>query len=396
MTRLSLFIRCALAFAVVFVPSAARAHHDPISSLTVTVERRTIRLVMVAPADELALWSPPAPADSPETYAAAVAKRLQDEAASLFELRADYNVLSPSNVRGSADDPQTVRLEVEYPPPDGDNLSTLQVFSNLVAKLSRNHQQVVCVQDHRTLASPGGAPRVVAWLTLTPQRITAFADLKSTATTAPATLPATAPSTAVPPDSGSAEQAEPVSFFHLGVEHILTGYDHLLFLAALLLVCATFREAAVVITCFTVAHSVTLALAALDVVRLPSRAVEAVIAASIVYVALENVFRFGKDRQRLAWRAGVTFAFGLVHGMGFASVLRELGLGSVPGGVVMPLLKFNLGVEAGQLAVAAVVFPLILVARRRVTDADRILIPALSACVAAAGGWWLLERVALT
>ena len=186
-----------------------------------------------------------------------------------------------------------------------------------------------------------------------------------------------------------------MSFFALGVEHILTGYDHLLFLAALLLVCATFREAAVVITCFTVAHSVTLALAALDVVRLPSRAVEAVIAASIVYVAMENVLRFGKDRQRLAWRAGVTFAFGLVHGMGFASVLRELGLASTPGGVVVPLLKFNLGVEAGQLAVAAIVFPLILVARGRPWTEQR-MVPACSVLIALAGAWWLVERVALT
>jgi hydrogenase/urease accessory protein HupE len=199
---------------------------------------------------------------------------------------------------------------------------------------------------------------------------------------------ATAPATPRP------TAAAPVSFFSLGVEHILTGYDHLLFLAALLLVCATFREAATVITCFTAAHSITLALASLDLVRLPSRLVEAVIAASIVYVALENIFMRRQDRRRLVWRAAVTFAFGLMHGLGFASVLRELGLGSTPAGVFWPLFKFNLGVEAGQLAVASVVFPLILLARRPGAPTEKRLVPACSLLIALAGTYWLFERVA--
>ena len=382
-------VTLALAFAALLVPCPARAHHDPISSLTVAVEPRGVRMVLLIPTDELAAWSPPAPSHSPEQYAAAAARRLQDEAASLFELRLNHAAVGPSDARGAPESAQTVRLELEYPPPDpADPLRALQVFSHLVTKLPRNHQQVVCVQDGR--AAAGSERRIVAWLTLTPERFTAFVDLGAGSAPAPATAPA------APADDNGAAHAAPASFFALGVEHILTGYDHLLFLGALLLVCATFREAATIITCFTVAHSVTLALAALDMVRLPSRLVEAVIAASIVYVAMENILRPGTDRRRLVWRAAVTFAFGLVHGLGFASVLRELGLGSAPGGVVMPLLKFNLGVEAGQLGVAAVVFPLILLARRRVADADRILIPALSACVAAAGGWWLLQRVALT
>lgn len=386
--------------AAALYPRTAKAHHDPISSLTVTAEPRAVRLVLVMPVDELAAWSPPAPSHSPEEYAAAAARRLQDEALQLFELRMNHQPVSASNVRGTADSPQVVRLEVEYPPPDGEPLRSLQVVSNLVTKLPANHQQVVCVQDNRTVPS-GQSGRVVAWLTLTPQRFTAVADLPEGAAASPSASPATAtaastaPASAPTPAAPQDAHAAPVSFFALGVEHILTGYDHLLFLAALLLVCATFREAAVVITCFTVAHSVTLALAALDVVRLPSRVVEAVIAASIVYVAVENIARVGKDRQRLLWRAAVTFAFGLVHGMGFASVLRELGLGSAPGGIVMPLLKFNLGVEAGQLAVAAIVFPLILLARRKGTTMDRVLVPAFSALIVAVGAWWLVERVTL-
>jgi len=138
---------------------------------------------------------------------------------------------------------------------------------------------------------------------------------------------------------------------------------------------------------------VTLALAALDVVRVPSRVVEPIIAASIVYVALENVLAPGEQKARLARRAAVTFAFGLVHGLGFASVLRELGIGTTPDGVLLPLVKFNLGVEAGQLAVASVVFPLILFARGR-ASMERRLVPACSALIAIVGAYWLFERVA--
>ena len=362
----------------------ARAHHDPLSSLTLTVEATRVRLVLVAPADELAVWQPPAPGDSPERYAASLSAKLREAAPDLFELRLNYGAASPSDVRTSADTPQTVRLEMVYPAPEGEPLRSLQVFSNLVPKLTPGHQQVTCVQDAR--GGSGTSARVVAWVTLTREKFTAFVDLPdAAATTTPA---ATAPA---PPEA----TAEPVSFFALGVEHILTGYDHLLFLAALLLVCATFREAATVITCFTVAHSITLALASLDLVRLPSRLVEAVIAASIVFVAVENLLRQGRGRQRLAWRAAVTFAFGLVHGLGFASVLRELGLGSTPAGVFWPLLKFNLGVEAGQLAVAAVAFPLILLARRPGSVTEKRLVPACSVVIAMAGVYWLVERVAL-
>jgi hydrogenase/urease accessory protein HupE len=360
-----------------------------LSSLTITIDPRTVRAVLVVPADELAVWSPAAPDQTPEQYAQSISKRLQAEAADLFELRLNYNVVSPSDVRASSDDPQTVRLELQYPPPDDDasSLTALQVFSNLVTKLSKNHQQVVCVQDAR--GGPGATPRVVAWLTLTPTRFSGFADLASTA---PATAPPVA-TTSTEPSPAQPPPAAGVSFFRLGVEHILTGYDHLLFLAALLLVCATFREAATIITCFTVAHSVTLALAALDVVRVSSRVVEPIIAASIVYVALENVLAPGEQKGRLARRAAVTFAFGLVHGLGFAQVLRELGLGSTPDGVVLPLLKFNLGVEAGQLAVASVVFPMILLARARASVRHR-LVPVCSVLIALVGAWWLFERVA--
>lgn len=178
----------------------------------------------------------------------------------------------------------------------------------------------------------------------------------------------------------------PGGFFLLGIEHVLTGFDHLLFLFVALIVCQRFSTALSVITSFTLAHSLTLALATLGFVRVPGRLVEIVIAASIVYVALENLF--GKDGAR--WRWALTFAFGLVHGLGFASVLAEFGVGS-GAKAVAPLLLFNLGVEAGQIGLAALVLPLLWRMQQSPALA-RVGIPACSAVAALLGGFWLVER----
>jgi hypothetical protein len=148
------------------------------------------------------------------------------------------------------------------------------------------------------------------------------------------------------------------SFVLLGVEHILTGYDHLLFLLGLLLRGGSWLALAKIITAFTVAHSVTLALAVLDIVQLPERLVEAVIALSIAFVAAENIFL----RPVMSRRWLVSFCFGLVHGFGFSSALRELGLPTH--GLALALLGFNVGVELGQGLVVAVALPLLALMRR--------------------------------
>jgi len=151
-----------------------------------------------------------------------------------------------------------------------------------------------------------------------------------------------------------------LEFLKLGVEHILTGYDHLLFLFALMVVCRDLRSILSVITCFTIAHSITLGLATLDIVRLPGRIVEPLIAASIAYVGIENLVRGDSPK----WRTLIAFSFGLVHGLGFADALRELGINSGQLGIVVPLVGFNLGVELGQLCVAAIVLPILWELRR--------------------------------
>lgn len=178
-----------------------------------------------------------------------------------------------------------------------------------------------------------------------------------------------------------------------GMEHIYTGYDHIAFVVALLLVAVVGRNlrAALpyvvrVVTAFTIAHSVTLILAALQVIELPSRFVESAIAASIVYVAVENIAVASPSGR---WP--LAFAFGLAHGLGFASMLRPL---LPPHDVIVPLLLFNLGVELGQLSIVLVLLPLLaLIARRGARTYRRVVVVGGSSIIALLGLLWLVERV---
>jgi hydrogenase/urease accessory protein HupE len=149
-------------------------------------------------------------------------------------------------------------------------------------------------------------------------------------------------------------------FVRWGALHIFIGYDHIAFLLALLLAVARFRQMLLIITSFTVAHSCTILLAALEIVRMPVRMTEALIAASIVWVALENL-AFGLQPRPRRW--ALTFAFGLIHGLGFAEVLRER-LAGEPGGILLPVIAFNLGVELGQAVLVAAAFPILVWLRR--------------------------------
>jgi HupE / UreJ protein len=175
------------------------------------------------------------------------------------------------------------------------------------------------------------------------------------------------------------------SFVAMGVEHILGGIDHLLFLLALLALVRGFWQTVKIVTAFTVAHSITLSLATLGLVDVPSRIVEPLIAASIVWVAIENlVAPEGVGRRWL-----VAAVFGLVHGLGFASALSELDLSREA--LVRALVGFNVGVELGQLAFIAVVLPPLAWASR---PGHMPRLPQiLSVIVALAGAVWLVERV---
>ena len=179
-----------------------------------------------------------------------------------------------------------------------------------------------------------------------------------------------------------------LALFRSGIEHILTGYDHLLFLLALILRGGRIGSLLAIVTAFTVAHSITLALAVLNVVSLPSWFIEPMIALSIVYVAAENIFL----KRAASRRWAVSFALGLVHGFGFASALLDLELPT--SALVGSLLSFNLGVEAGQAMVIAVLLPTLMWLRR--VDWEQRAVTALSALVLTAGLAFLVECVFVT
>jgi len=143
-------------------------------------------------------------------------------------------------------------------------------------------------------------------------------------------------------------------FTVLGIEHILSGYDHVLFLVSLLLVGGSLARVFKTVTAFTVAHSLTLSLGVLGLVQLPGRWVESAIALSIVYVAAENIWRADVRSKDRWW---VTFVFGLVHGLGFAGILTEMALPHTA--LAISLASFNIGVELGQIAIVVIVFGLL-------------------------------------
>jgi hypothetical protein len=186
-------------------------------------------------------------------------------------------------------------------------------------------------------------------------------------------------------DLGTPSPTGLVGFIRLGVEHILTGYDHLLFLFALLGGVANLWQVLGIASMFTLAHSITLSLAVLGLVHAPSAVVEPLIALSIIWVAIENVFGAGRVWRRFV----VTFLFGLVHGLGFADALSPLALAGWP--LVRALAGFNIGVELGQIIAIAVVLPIMLVIGR--LAAPVLVYRYASLAVAAAGAYWLVERV---
>jgi hypothetical protein len=176
-------------------------------------------------------------------------------------------------------------------------------------------------------------------------------------------------------------------WIQLGMKHIFEGIDHLAFLLALLLVGGTFKRVLVMVTSFTVAHSLTLGATALGFILLDAqrtRWVEAAIAVSIIYVAVENLVLREHHHRVL-----ITFLFGLVHGFGFASVLSGYGLGEQ---VASGLLGFNLGVELGQALIVAALLPVMRLIQRR-PKVHRWTVRVLSTVILCAGAGWLVQRL---
>jgi hypothetical protein len=262
-----------------------------------------------------------------------------------------------------------IELFLVFPRPDGTTLGARAAYFEVIDDM-RPGLLVVADKDRRLLGSAMLSKDAPA------------ADVALDQAAAHAAAHAAARPAASPAGAGFRR------FVRMGVEHILTGYDHLLFLCALLLSMRRLRSMLGIVTAFTLSHSITLALAAFDVVLIPPSVVEPLIAASIIAACVANLVR----REQAADRYWMAASFGLIHGFGFAGALREATLGQSGAALVAPLAGFNLGVEAGQLLVAILLIPFLLLARRHATIA-RYALPALSAAIILVSSYWLLERL---
>lgn len=341
----------------------AQAHDPGLSTATFTLGADKLKVALgFSATDAAAIVNASQPSGQliQKAEPTQLAARLRELAPRAFEIKFDGAPVTPTSAQASFDDANnvTVRLDFEHPP-----FSKLSVRSLWFGSLPLGHREIFSLQK------PGGE-------TLAERLLSAHSDSLSVE------IGDTAAGESSPPKNSF------LDFLAMGVKHIWTGYDHLLFLFGLMIVTRNFKSSVKIITCFTIAHSITLAVATLNLVEISSRVVEPLIAASIVYVGLENIFSRGEPKGRWV----LTFAFGLIHGFGFATVLRELGVGANGSSLAVPLISFNLGVELGQIAVAALVLPLIWKWRTRPGFAHR-WVPAASTALTLLGGFWFVQRV---
>ena len=349
------------------VPLREAAAHDPgLSSLTIRPGTSSLQATLtLAVKDAAQLTELDENHDGTVTQVEFGRSRWQLEAVVAGEvvIAADGKVAKDKSIRSRLDENNNVEVRLDYGPLV---FSSLEIQSKLFTSLPLGHRQYLQIQNsasetvfERLLSAAADHAAVqmpdTNWSNTTFEIVRSFAN-----------------------------------FLSLGVKHILTGYDHLLFLFGLLLVARGFVSALTIITSFTIAHSITLAVATLHLVQIPSRIVEPLIAASIVFVGVENLLRGDIPNARRM----VPFGFGLIHGFGFASALREAGIGSGTGGIVLPLFSFNLGVELGQIMVAAAALPMIWKLRENPMFVARWA-PACSAAVVLLGSFWLVERVCI-
>ncbi|HEY7190694.1 MAG TPA: HupE/UreJ family protein [Vicinamibacterales bacterium] len=344
--------------ALLLITTAVVRAHDPgLSTLDVSVSGHSVSVMLSMSASDVAL-AVHTHAEVPGTV-----RRLAHESIHLsFADRA----LAPGGtdvalVEGSA------RVRLSYELPNTSSTNRLTISSDIPKRLARGHRELLTVTAGRAATTES------------------LLDASSN----PVTIDVTS-------DAGWPTRAW--SFLTLGIHHILTGYDHLVFLAGLILAACTLRQLLVALTAFTAAHSMSLALVVIAGVRAPSSIVEPLIAASIAWVGLENLLREQTRTPRLASLARgnarwmVVFGFGLIHGFGFADALIELGFGTSMTDIATALVSFNGGVEIGQLAAAAAMLPLVWLLRSRPAW-QRRFVPVCSLLIVIAGGYWLVERL---
>jgi hypothetical protein len=292
---------------------------------------------------------------------------LRAAAGHLYNVRSNGAELEPLAAHVALNAEDEIEFRVTYPRPLP---GTLRLEASCLGLLSAGH---------------GNAVRLAR---AQPDAVIALEFLNASDPVLDAWLPLEEPKAAAAPAAPSAPPSKR-GFIVLGFRHILEGYDHLLFLAGLLLSCRGLASMLGLISCFTLAHSLTLALAVLG--RVPgaiSAWVEPLILLSIIFVGVENVWSRGQPKSRHL----LSFGFGLIHGLGFASALTKLGVGAAGTQLIAPLLSFNLGVELGQMLIAAIALPLLL----RLHEAARgpAIVRALSVAITSVGAYWLIAGLA--
>jgi hydrogenase/urease accessory protein HupE len=347
------------------LPLQETAAHDPgLSSLTIRqlTDRVEATLTLaVKDAAQLAELDDDHDGNVTQAEFARTRSRLETAVAGQLVVAPDGRVAKAHVIRSRLDGNNNVEVDLDFHAADS---SSLEVLSRLIASLPLGHRQYLQVQN-----SAGE---------------TVLEKLLSAATDRATAQFATNNAKVSKRETGNSF----TDFVVLGMKHILTGYDHLLFLLALLVVARGFISSLSIITSFTIAHSITLAAATFNLAQIPSRVIEPLIAASIIFVGVENLLRSGVPKARQV----ATFGFGLIHGFGFASVLREMGIGAGTDGIALPLFSFNLGVELGQIMVAAVALPVIWKLRANPFFVAR-WVPACSTAVVLLGSFWFVERV---
>jgi hydrogenase/urease accessory protein HupE len=334
--------------------------HDPGLSLATArfgASGLNVRLVM-SPTDVQFLIPIDANHDgaiSPEELAVA-RPQLEPITRSAFVVKQGHQNFSATEIKIKNENAGAVQFELFYP---GSFAGELTIQSRILDRLARGHRQFLSVRDweNKLLGE--------AMLEVTHDSYAVALALKF---------------------SAPVGQHSFKDFLGLGIIHIATGYDHILFLLGLLMVGGSFKSVLKIITAFTIAHSLTLVLATMNFINISPSIIEPLIAVSIIYVGVENLLRRNLDQRWL-----LAFGFGLVHGCGFATALRDLGIGSDGTRIFMPLLAFNLGVEICQMTLAALLLPVIWKLRERPQFVRR-LIPVGSCLIALAGTWWLLQR----
>jgi len=325
-----------------------RAHDPGLSSLDVTVRGDAIAATLSMAGSDLASIAPHGGAETSQAL-----RMLARESVLLFV--DDQQIPSTESDVAIGEGGARVLLSFAIPRSTGAN-PRVTIRSDVPKRLARGHRELLTVRTD-------GA--------VTTERM----------------FDAAADSVILDLDAAPGQVQRVRSFFVFGVRHILTGYDHLVFLAGLILAACTLRELLVALTAFTIAHSISLALVVVGGVHAPPSIVEPLIAASIAWIGIENLLR---HRPRPRWF--LVFGVGLIHGFGFAGALIELGFGSSIADVATALISFNGGVEAGQLAAAATILPLMWAIRSRPAWQAR-LVPICSLLIALAGGYWLIQRL---